>query len=558
MLSYVALRLSPEGDGGIEWRHCSAKRRFEKMTDKKYDAVVIGSGLGGLTAGALLAHAGYSVCLLERNFSLGGAASVYKVGALTVEASLHQTSDARNPRDVKHDILNRLGILDEIEFLPTGALYKVRGGPLGEAFELPFGFAAAHDALAERFPDKRAAIKRFLGEVEQIHDAMWTLKQAREEASLAKFARGLWEVAPAAAGWQNSLHEIMERDFAGCEALKCALGANLAYYGDDPRRLWWIFYALAQGGYIASGGAYIKGGSRQLSLKLAKAITKTGGVVRLGRLVNAIETDADGAAIAIRHVARRAEDNEERIETRVVMANCAPSVAAEMMDAPARAKMDEVFGERRLSTSLYSANFGLSAKPTTVGLTDFSTVVLPSDMQRFDQYGDGAGAMAEDPKGALPLHAIANFTAVDSGLWDEPPILVSVLGLDRLDNWKGLSRETAAARRERWLDAIQASLDRDYPGFGGLVTTRMLLNAYSMSGYLNTPEGAVYGFAALPAEEPILMGFPRTPATPIAGLYLASAFGGEHGFNGAMLSGAEAARLAERRLAATSRSTQES
>ncbi|MGZ9410633.1 MAG: phytoene desaturase family protein, partial [Methylocystis sp.] len=313
------------------------------MSDKKFDAVVIGSGLGGLTAGAMLAHDGYSVCLLERNFSLGGAASVYKVGPLTVEASLHQTSDARNPRDVKHDILRRLGILDEIEWLPTGALYTVRGGPVGEAFELPFGFEAAYEALAARFPDKRAAIQRFLGEVEQIHDALWTLKQAREESSFAKLARGLWEVAPAAAGWQNSLHEIMERDFAGCEALKCALGANLAYYGDDPRRLWWIYYAIAQGAYIGSGGAYIKGGSRQLSLKLAKCITKTGGVVRMGRQVSAIETDAGGNVIAIRHVARRAGDSEERIEARVAMANCAPSEAAAMMDAPARAKMEETF-----------------------------------------------------------------------------------------------------------------------------------------------------------------------------------------------------------------------
>ena len=110
------------------------------------------------------------------------------------------------------------------------------------------------------------------------------------------------------------------------------------------------------------------------------------------------------------------------------------------------------------------------------------------------------------PRGALPLHTIANFTAVDSGLWDEPPILVSVLGLDRLDNWRDLPREAALARRERWLDAIQASLDRDYPGFSGLVTTRMLLNAYSMASYLNTPEGAVYGFAALPAEDADLDG----------------------------------------------------
>lgn len=518
------------------------------MSDKKFDAVVIGSGLGGLTAGALLAQAGYGVYLLERNFSIGGAASVYKVGDLWVEASLHQTSDARNPRDVKHHILSQLGILDEIEWLPTGPLYTVKGGPVGAPFELPVGFAAAHDALAARFPDKSAAIKRFLGEVEQIHDALWTLKQAREEGSMAKFTRGLWEVAPAAAGWQSTLDEIFTRDFAGAEALKCALGANLAYYGDDPRKLWWIFYALAQGAYIASGGAYIKGGSRQLSLKLAKCITKAGGQVRMGRLVTRIETDADGNAVAVRHVARRAGDNEERVEARIVMANCAPAVAASLMDEKARAKMDEAFGSRPLSTSLFSANFGLSAKPATVGLTDFSTIVMPSTMDRFDQYGDGATAMAAMPKGELPLHTIANFTAVDSQLWDEPPILLSVLGLDRLDNWKGLTKEEAVSRREAWLDAIQARLERDYPGFSGLVSSRMLLNAFSMSSYLNSPEGAVYGFAPLPPEEPIFMGFPRTPATPVGGLYLASAFGGEHGFNGAMLSGAEAARLGMRRL----------
>ena len=87
-------------------------------------------------------------------------------------------------------------------------------------------------------------------------------------------------------------------------------------------------------------------------------------------------------------------------------------------------------------------------------------------------------------------------------------------------------------------------MERDYPGFSGLVSERVMLNAHSMAGYLNTPRGAVYGFEPLPPEDPILAGFPRTPRTPVGGLYLASAFGGEHGFNGAILSGAEAARLA--------------
>jgi len=246
----------------------------------------------------------------------------------------------------------------------------------------------------------------------------------------------------------------------------------------------------------------------------------------------------------VRHVARKTGEDEQEISARVVLANCAPSVAGELLPAKARALMEEEFGARPLSTSLFCANFGLAQKPATVGLKDFNAIVLPETMTRFSQYGDGAGALGADPAGALPLYSIANFTAVDSELWDEPPVLVSVLGLDNISNWDGLSREQALARRERWLDALQGAMERDYPGFSGLVSERVMLNAFSMAGYLNTPRGAVYGFEPLPPEDPIIAGFPRTPRTPVAKLYLASAFGGEHGFNGAILSGAEAARLA--------------
>jgi phytoene dehydrogenase-like protein len=181
-------------------------------------------------------------------------------------------------------------------------------------------------------------------------------------------------------------------------------------------------------------------------------------------------------------------------------------------------------------------------------MKDYCEIVLPEGMTRFSQYGEGVEALGANPDDALPPYAIANFTAVDSGLWDEPPHLVAVLGLDRLANWKGLPREESVARRDAWLSAIEKRLDRDCPGFAGLVRERVFLNAHSMAGYLRTPEGAVYGFEPLPPEAPILAGFPRTPHTPVGGLYLASAFGGEHGFNGAILSGAEAARLAARDL----------
>src|SRR6185312_7725349 len=94
----------------------------------RYDVVVIGAGLGGLTAGAILARAGRKVLVIERSNSVGGAASSYKVGDLFIEGSLHETSDPRHSRDPKHGPLTRAGVLDAVKWIPAGQFYTVRGG----------------------------------------------------------------------------------------------------------------------------------------------------------------------------------------------------------------------------------------------------------------------------------------------------------------------------------------------------------------------------------------------------------------------------------------------
>src|SRR5215467_6086033 len=133
-----------------------------------YDVVVIGGGLGGLTAAGLVAQAGCKALLIERNHDVGGAASTYNVGDLTVEASLHETSNPLDPVDPKHHVLARLGVLGEVEWVPVRAVYEVRGGPVGAPFVLPEGFAQARHAMLERFPSVRAGIGSVLGDMKQV------------------------------------------------------------------------------------------------------------------------------------------------------------------------------------------------------------------------------------------------------------------------------------------------------------------------------------------------------------------------------------------------------
>ena len=104
----------------------------------------------------------------------------------------------------------------------------------------------------------------------------------------------------------------------------------------------------------------------------------------------------------------------------------------------------------------------------------------------------------------MPVYGLANYGAIDAGLGDGGLTLVSEVGVDRLENWASLSKDQEKSRREAWLDALQADIDRAYPGFGSAVKTRTFLNARSMQGFLGTPSILDINQQDVPAEDPAL------------------------------------------------------
>ena len=507
-----------------------------------YDVIVIGSGLGGLTAAALLARAGRKTLLIERNHGVGGAASTYKAGDLIIEASLHETSDPCDPIDPKHHVLARAGVLNEVEWVPTGSLYEVRGGPVGAPFVLPEGFAAARSALTERFPSARAGIGAVLGDMECIATGLGTLSRGRAAIrEPGKALSALAKLGPVVKGWRLSLTERFDHALGDDEAAKCALAANLAYWHDDPARLWWILFAVAQGGYVASGGRYIRGGSQRLSNALARALKAAGGEIVLRRRVTEMLFDAHGRPTGVAH--ERREGGERTVaEAPVVVGNAAPAVLAAMLPRPCGSGSGLLTRGRALSISLFSATFGLSTRPAELGFRSYSNFLLPRWMKKLADYRLSGDLMAGLPGNDMPILTVVDYSAIESGIAG-PPYPVSVVGVDKVGHWSGLDNAAYDARRERWREAIIGAIDREFPGFASSVVGSVFSTASTMQSYLNAPDGAVYGFAPLPPSGPIWKGPETSPKTSLRGLYLASSYAGTGGFTGAILAGGRAADL---------------
>jgi phytoene dehydrogenase-like protein len=135
----------------------------------------------------------------------------------------------------------------------------------------------------------------------------------------------------------------------------------------------------------------------------------------------------------------------------------------------------------------------------------------------------------------MPPMSIVNYAAIDSGV-PTSPYIVSVVGADRVSNWSGMERPAYEGKKARWQKAIVASLDRNYPGLADAVVAAAFNTANSMVSYLNQPDGCAYGFAPVPPHRDGTIE-QRSPRTVIDRLYIASAYGGYGGYNGAIQAG---------------------
>ena len=147
--------------------------------DHKYDYLILGSGNSALTVGALLANAGYKVCMLEAHDIPGGYAQSFKWGDFYFCGQVHYIWGC-GPGGRIYEFLKKIGLHEDITF----ELYDPKGYdrislPDGKIISIPYGFERLIENIEVAYPGQRANLQKFFRIIRKIRAELRTLPERR-------------------------------------------------------------------------------------------------------------------------------------------------------------------------------------------------------------------------------------------------------------------------------------------------------------------------------------------------------------------------------------------
>lgn len=218
-----------------------------QIMSARWDAIVIGAGVGGLSAAARLVQAGLRVLVLEKSPHVGGTAYVYTRKGFTFPMGPLGFSTTGFVRDT-------LRMFDHREDMAFHRVhYRVRAFGVDECISRPF--QELKGRMAKRFPEDSAGIVQFFDDMDEILSALQTPDEDHSRAILEEA-----EKTSAHAYLQERITDWRLRRIAG------SLGTREPYTGLPLLAAMWALMSK-------EGIWYPKGGMRSFCDRLAAAIT---------------------------------------------------------------------------------------------------------------------------------------------------------------------------------------------------------------------------------------------------------------------------------------------
>lgn len=491
---------------------------------ERWDAVVIGSGLGGLACAAYLCAAGRRTLVLESHSLAGGNSQVFRRTVhgrdYEFDVGLHYIGEC-GPDGLITRILNGLGLAERVVFRPLDPDgFSTLVFP-NLTFRVPVGWDRYRARLLEALPDEAEPLGRVVDAMREIGE---------EGRRLQNREVGLGELLATRSDFaQWGLRPITDL-FAAHRLSQQAQAVLLGEQGDYAVRPSKTPAVLAAGltDHYMRGAFYPEGGGQVLAARLVEAIRAYGGEVRVRSAVQRIVVE-DGRACGV-----VLAKSGERIDAPAVVSNAdLKRTVLELAGAEhfSAATVDRVRGFR-MSLPLFTAYLDLDVDLGAQGVPNTNYWIWGST--------DLEAIYEELESGRMPSVPLAYLTA--ASLKDPTNRHLAPAGHTNVQIMTLVPREYAvwhveqgpheaqsnryhrdpAYRRskaelvERLIGAAEAVL----PGLGAHVVWKESATPVTQERFTHSTGGTSYGIEfATDQMGPLRVG----PVTDVAGLFLAGA-----------------------------------
>jgi all-trans-retinol 13,14-reductase len=495
-----------------------------------WDAIVIGSGIGGLTAAVLLGvHAGKRVLVLEKHYEAGGFTHTFHRPGYEWDVGLHYIGQMQEGSKVRRAFDHVTA--GRVQWQPMPEIYD-RFIIEGRTFEYAAGLERFREGLRQSFPSETRAIDRYIKAVQACNRASGLYYAEKAvPAPVAALAGSLMRM-PYMRWAKRTTREVLESLTSNRELIGVLTG-QWGDYGLPPGKSSFAVHATIAEHYFG-GASYPVGGAGVIAAAIVPEIESTGGVVVTSAEVTAILLDGARAAGV-----RMADGREFRSD--VVLSDAGTSNTFGRLLPPELPPLDSLRRQlHRLqpSTAHVSLYVGLSQSDTMLGLQGTNLWVYPS----FD-HDANVEQSKRDFDAPLPGVYLSFPSAKDQDFQRRHPgkstvEAITMLPYSAFDRWGETRWKRRGDEYDEMKDRLQArllaELTRQVPSIVGNIAHTELSTPVTTRHFMNYEHGEIYGIASTPER---FMTRELGARTPIRGLYLTGQDAASLGVVGALFGG---------------------
>lgn len=440
--------------------------------------VIIGSGLGGLSCGVILARYGYDVTVLEQGAQVGGCLQCFTRRGGKFETGMHFIGSASEGQTLDR-LLNFIEVKPDItlsQLDPTG--YDVVS-LCGQHFRFANGREAFIDQMSSYFPSQRDALNRYFDLVDKVASA----------SSLHSLSHVETDAAVNMEYQIRTINEVIDEVITDPLLAKVLVG-NLPLYAAEKDKTPFATHAFIMDFYNQS--AYrIVGGSDHVAASLVKTIGRYGGrVLTRSKATKIVCDDTHATGVEFERLTFDGLRYTEFLEADIVISDAHPMRTLELLNTnlirPAFRKRINAIPQTVGGFSVY-----LRFKENTVPYlnSNFYGYLYdsPWDCERYDD--------ASWPKGYLYMHLCYE----SQPQFAKTGVILSYMQMADVERWKGTKvghrGEDYEAFKHDKAERLLNALEREFPGLRDNIADYYTSTPLTYQDYTGTEGGAMYGIA---------------------------------------------------------------